>query len=348
MDMKLTRRLNLSVLGMVAGATFVATGASAATVCVWDILGANGPVASMVKDYTLNLQKQNIDLKVKTYTDESVAVADFKTGQCDAVMATTVRLRGFVPMAGSIDTLGSTSIIRGNGIDMPASYQVVQEVIKTFASPAAAKMMVNGDYETAGLIPLGAAVPILSDRKYSSVEGLAGSKLPAMDYDKAQAAMIKRIGAQPVSVDLLTIGPKFNNGQLSAVFLPLAAFRPFELYKGVGKKGAVVRFPVLISTYQMVVRHAKFPADFGLKSRTYWLGRYNEAMRYVKNAEKDVPTGTWMDLPPGDAVKYTLMLRDARIDLAGDGMYDKRGLKVVKKVRCKINPTDSECVSKEE
>ena len=55
-----------------------------------------------------------------------------------------------------------------------------------------------------------------------------------------------------------------------------------------------------------------------------------------------------MELSSENAYKYTLMLRESRIDIAQKGLYDKRDLKVIKKVRCKVNPVDPECTTKSE
>lgn len=49
-----------------------------------------------------------------------------------------------------------------------------------------------------------------------------------------------------------------------------------------------------------------------------------------------------------NSYKYTMMLRESRIDIAEQGLYDKRGLKVIKKIRCNINPADPECATKSE
>lgn len=55
-----------------------------------------------------------------------------------------------------------------------------------------------------------------------------------------------------------------------------------------------------------------------------------------------------MELSPENTYRYTLMLREARIDIAQMGLYDKRGLKILKRIRCHVNPADPECKSKSE
>ena len=98
----------------------------------------------------------------------------------------------------------------------------------------------------------------------------------------------------------------------------------------------------------MVINKAKFPEGFGQKSREYWASQFDRAMKLVDLAEASIPADTWMDLTPENGNKYTLMLRESRIDIANKGLYNKTGLKVLKKVRCSINPADAECATKSE
>jgi hypothetical protein len=135
------------------------SGAQAAQrICVYDLLGASGDLFNMAKDYVIAAQKHNVSIELKGYTDERVATEDFRTGQCDGVIATAFRTRQFNPVAGAIDSLGATTIVKDGKIDMPASYEVVRRIVQTFSDPKAGKLMVDGNYEVGGVIPLGAAV----------------------------------------------------------------------------------------------------------------------------------------------------------------------------------------------
>ena len=120
---------------------------------------------------------------------------------------------------------------------MPASYEVVRRIVQTFSDAKAAKLMVDGNYEIGGIIPLGAAYPVVNDRKLNSVEALAGKRIASFDYDKAQAVMIQKIGAQPISADIMNFASKFNNGSVDFIGAPSLAYKPLELNKGIGKKG---------------------------------------------------------------------------------------------------------------
>lgn len=316
--------------------------------CVYDMLGATGDLFNMTKDYVVAMQRNGVTMELKGYTDERVATEDFRTGQCDAVIATAFRIRQFNAVSGSIDTLGATTIVRNGKIDIPASYDVVRKLIQTYASPAATKLMTEGNHEVGGIIPLGAAYPIVSDRKVNTIEALAGKRIAAFDHDKAQAVMIQRIGAQPVSADITNFSTKFNNGSVDMIAAPTMAYKPLELAKGIGKNGAITRFPIMILTYQMALNRTKFPDGFGVKSREYWSSQFDRAMQLIKQADASIPPATWMDLSAENSYKYTLMLRESRIDIAQKGLYDKRGLKVIKKIRCNVNPGDPECATKSE
>ena len=302
----------------------------------------------MAKDYAVAMQKHGAALELKGYTDERVASEDYRTGQCDAFIATAFRTRQFNAVAGAVDTLGATTIVRDGKINIADSYEVVRKVIQTYSAPQASKLMVDGIHEVGGILPLGAAYPVVNDRKINTVEALAGKRIASFDYDKAQAVMIQRIGAQPVSADITNFSTKFNNGSVDMIAAPTLAYKPLELHKGIGKNGAIARFPILILSYQVILNKTKFPEGFGLHSRQYWLGQFDRALQLIKQADAGIPPGTWMDLTPENSYKYTLMLRESRIDIAEKGLYDKRGLKVIKKIRCNVNPGDPECATKSE
>jgi len=336
---------NKTLLSLLAGvlASTLALPAAAQKLCVYDLLGTAGDMNNMAKDFAVHASREGVKLEVKSYTDERVATEDLLAGQCDALMATGFRTRRFNSVAGSLDALGVSTIVRNGKVDIDGSYQVVLKTAQTFAMPAAQSLMVRGDYEVGGIIPFGAAYPVLNDRNIKTVEALAGKKITAFDYDKAQAVMIQKIGAQPVSADITSFAGKFNNGSVDMIVAPASAYRPLELHRGIGTKGAMNRFPVLIMTYQVILNKSRFPEGFGQKSRSYWLTQFDRARALITKAEKDVPAAVWSDLTPENMIKYTIMLRDSRIQIAEDGIYDKQGLKIIKRVRCSINAADSEC-----
>jgi hypothetical protein len=323
--------IKLSRLALL-GTAFAASSAMASSVCVFDLMGAQGDASNFVKDLKVASAKWGTTLELKTYTDEHVASEDFKAGQCDAVFMTGLRAREFNFFTGSIDSLGAVP-----------SYKDMQGVLATLAGPGAGKLMVNGSFEVAGIMPFGAAYLFVNDRSINNVSKLSGKKIAYLDYDKAQNKMIQKVGAQGVGSDITNFAGKFNNGSVDIIGAPAAAFKPLELYKGLGTKGAIADFPVVQLTYQLVIRKDKFPAGWGQNSRTFFEGQYDRAMSLIKAAEAQIDKKYWMHIPDADQAKYVVLLRDSRIALTNDGIYDKKMMAVLKKIRCKNNPSDAEC-----
>jgi hypothetical protein len=336
-----------------AGAAFaltaVAFSAQAANpMCVFDIIGTTGDAFNMAKDYAVAMQKNGVTVELKAYQNEAAAVADFTAGKCDALMATAFRTRQFNGVAGSIDTLGSTTVVRDGKVDLPASYEVVRKIVQTYAAPQAAKLMVEGAYEIGGIVPFGAAYPVVNNRAIDSVEALAGKKIASLEYDQAQAMMIQRVKGTAVPADINNLSAKFNSGEVDMIAAPTLAYKPLELNKGIGAKGGIARFPLMILTYQVVLNQSKFPAGFGEKSREHWVGEFDRAMKLIANADASIPAGTWMEVSPDHVKKYSDILRESRISIAEKGIYNKQGLKVIKKVRCAANPAQAECATADE
>lgn len=311
--------------------------------CIYDPLGTSGEGYSSARDYAIAMQRHGVDLEIKAFIDERVAVEDFRTGQCDAVSATALRTRSFISLPASLDSVGASSIVKQGKLDLKASYEVVRRFIQALSSPKAAELMVAGNYEVGGIIPLGAAYAFVNDRSISTLEAAAGKRVAAMDYDKSQAALIQRVGARPVAADVTNFGPMFNNGNVDVIIAPTIVYRPMELHKGIGTKGGVSSFPMAMLTYQMLFKKDKFPAGFGQKSRDYWLANYDRVMEIVARSDKEVPAKLWMDPSPADAERYVVLMREGRIDMAEKGLYDKKGLKLIKKIRCGVYAEAAEC-----
>lgn len=305
--------------------------------CVFDIVGRNGPAFGFAKDYALEAAQWGATLELEAYTDERLAAEDFKTGKCDAMAVTALRARAFNPFVGSIDAVGGVP-----------SYKHLKTVIQFLANPKASTLNINGQYEVAGIIPVGAAYVHVNNKEINSIEKAAGKRIAVLDYDKSQARMVQQLGAQPVASEVINFGTKFNNGQVDIVVAPAVAYQPLELYKGLGKSGGIYRFPLLQLTGNIVIRQDKFPKDFGLKSRQYVAKNFSVAVQQVEQAEQAVPEKHWLNIPDSDRQKYFQMMKEARIQLTNEGFYDPKMMKLLKKIRCSLEPTRGECSDKAE
>lgn len=307
------------------------------TFCVFDLAGTAGDVYALMKDYALASKGWGGDPELKVYTDERVAAEDFKAGKCDGVSITGMRGRQFNSFTGSLDAIGALPDLK-----------LAVNVMQLLAKPQLAADMVNGNYEVAGVIPVGAAYLFVNDKSLNTLSKAAGKKIAVLDYDKAQAKMVQQIGAQPVSADVTNFGSKFNNGQVDIIGAPAILYKPLELNKGLGTKGGIVRFPLLQVTGNVIIRKDKFPAGFGQKSRIWVATQLPRAFGIIGKMEKEIPAKYWMDIAATDKVGYVKLMRESRIALTKEGLYNKKMMNLLKKVRCQADAASFECALKDE
>lgn len=319
----------------------------ASLMCVFDPVGS-GDTRRAMQDYAVAMLKKGYQIQIKTYTDERVATEDFRTGQCDGVVATGLRTRPYVPSPAALDSVGASTIVRSGKVDLKGSYEVVRQFIALMSSPKAKDFVTAGPYELAGIFPLGAVYAFVNDRTIDTVEKAQGKRIAAFDHDKAQAQLIQRAGARPVAADITNFATMFNNGLVDVVMAPAMAYRPLELFRGIGTKGGVARFPVVILTAQAIIRTDRMPKNFGQDSREYFSSQFDTALAVVNKGDKEIPEKLWIDSTPRDNERYVLMMRQGRVIMGEKGFYDKKGLKLLKRIRCSLHAEASECTEETE
>jgi TRAP-type C4-dicarboxylate transport system substrate-binding protein len=306
--------------------------------CIFDPMGPNGKITQTAKDLAVAARDWNFMVDIKTYTDERVATEDFKAGQCEGVAISSLRARQFNTSVGSVDAPGNLR-----------NYAEMKTLLQMLANPVVASLAINGKYQIAALIPIGSIFVMVNDRNINSIEKAAGKRVVVLDWDPTQAKMISGIGAQPVPADFATYAGKFNNGQADIIAAPAMGYKPMELYKGIGKNGGVIRFPLLQATASIVIRRdlilPKIPdMDARLNQvRQFGLQYIDAVFTLLKDAENDIPKKTWIELSKSDQERYYKMLREARLHMTRDGIYDPVMMSLLKRVRCKHVPSDAEC-----
>lgn len=324
------------VLG--AGILMAAEAAQAKQVfCVFDLVGKNGDVYALMKDYQLAAKNWGADIELRVGQNEAVIAEDFKAGKCDGISVTGMRGRQFNKFTGSLDAIGAIP-------DLKLAVKVMQGL----ASPTFAKYMTNSKYEVAGVIPVGDAFLMVNNRSINTVAKAAGKKIAVLDYDEAQKIMVQQIGAQAVSADVTNFGSKFNNRQVDIIGAPAAVFKPLELHKGLGTKGAIVNYPILQVTGNLIIRPDKFPAGYGQKSREWVKTQLPRAFSILGKMKADIPQKYWMNIPAADKPGYQKLMRESRIDLTRRGVYDRRMMKLLWQFRCKEDRSNFECSLQDE
>ena len=302
--------------------------------CVFDLLGANGPVFSQMKDYKTAAIAWGVELELKPYTSERVAAEDFKAGLCDAVSFTGIRARQFNAFTGTLDAIGA----------MP-SYEHLKSVITTVSGKKAAKLMLSDPYEVVGIFPAGAGYMFVNDRSIDTVGELAGKRIAILDSDPAQVEMVNFIGGSPVGTSIANMYSKFNNGSVDITYGPAIVYEAMELYKGLEPKGGVIKFSLVQLTMQILIRKANFPEGYGQQSREFSLSQFDSAVTLIKKYENTIPAKLWISIPEKDATGYLEVFRQSRIRLRDKGIYNGKMLKLMRMLRCKKAPQLSECTA---
>ncbi|PKM22744.1 MAG: hypothetical protein CVV10_02810 [Gammaproteobacteria bacterium HGW-Gammaproteobacteria-14] len=331
--------ISLIAAALIATMALPAQAAVKRSLCVFDIVGTSGDVFNMMRDYRTAALAWGVDFDLKVYTDEMIATEDLKAGQCDAAAITGIRGRQLNQYTGSLDSVGA----------LP-SYQHVREAISVLASghPAIEPKLSSGPFEVVGISPMGAAYLFVKDRTINTVNKLAGKSISVMEYDAAQAKMAARVGMSPVLSDITNFAGRFNNGNVDICFAPVMAYSALELYKGMQPNGGIVDYVLGQLTLQVITRKDRFPAGFGGESRKYMLGQFDQAMRIIENAEKEVDQKWWVRIPEADRARYDEMMRESRIALRDEGIYDPDMMRLLRGIRCRVDGSRSECVNPQE
>ncbi len=307
------------------------------TFCVFDPVGAKGPIFDAMRDYQTSALSWGTELELKAYTNEAVVLADFNAGHCDAMGVTGTRVRPYNAFTASIEALGGIS-----------DYQQLQDLIGMLAKPQASKYMLQGDYEVAGIMPGGAVYIYVRDKAINSVEAAAGKRIATLDYDKASVKVVEHVGATMVPSSVATFAPRFNNGDVDVAYAPAIAYQPFEMYKGLGENGGIYRFSMAQMNFQLLIHSKRFPPQFAQQSREFAFRNFDKAMEHIRVAEAGIPENYWIDLPQKMMDEYKEMLRQIRLELTAEEVYDPRMMKLMFRLRCRANPGHFECAEKAE
>ena len=293
-------------------------------------------------DYPKLKQKASTEVNLKVYTDERVLTEDFRSKRCDGAGISNIRARQFNKFVGSIDAIGAVQ-----------NYKQLTQVIQLLARPEFDSKMVNRDYEVVGIVPLGAAYIMVNNRRIDTLPKAAGKKVAVMGFDATQKKLVQNVGAQPVTVDLTSVGGKFNNREVDIMAAPAILFDPLELHKGMQDKsgkvvGAIIRFPLVQVTGTLIMHRNKFPAGMGPIAREMISKQLAPAFQFVDKMEKDIPEKYWMDIREAEKPGYLKIMREARIQMTKEGYYDPAMMSILKKSRCSQYPSNFECALKDE
>lgn len=328
---------NTMLIGMMAVTIGVGVNVQAQTICTFDLGGASGPNFAIAKDYVLAAKNWNIQLVLKAYGDEDLAVQDFKNNQCDGLFATSFVTRQFNSYTGSINAIGA----------IPSNV-IARNLLTLMGNPKLAPDMQEGDYEAAGLIPIGSAYLVTKDRSINTLAKIEGKRLGVLKIDTVQKRMAAKVGAKPVEMTINSAGKKFKEGEIDILPSPAFGFSALEVYKSMGPNGGIARFPLSFMTGNLIIKPANFPAGFGQRSRSWFATQIPRFMNQVNKYDNSVPPKLWFDISTEDQVGYLKILRQMRIEFVHNKTYNPKMMNLLKKLRCQQDPSNYECSLKDE
>ncbi len=304
--------------------------------CVWDPVGRNGPVMSFYSDLIPKAQSWGLNIRFVAYTDESVAANDFKAGRCEAVLLTSIMARQFVKFGGTMDAIGAISSEKG-----------LELVLATLARPRAGKLMTQGKYEVVATFPVGSMFAFVNDRNIQSIDDFAGKRMAILNGDPQAKKFSDLAGTSPVNVSLATFAGQFNNGNLDIVLMPALAYNTFELYNGLGEKGGIINYRLYYGMLQTVAKRDMFPEDFGHNMRNYILTRLKAIDKMVKDAEDEIPKKYWIEISQFTKDEIDHFSKRVRMSLKEDNVNHPTALKLLWKIRCRLDNSRGECARPE-
>lgn len=305
-------------------------------VCVFDLLGKAGESYKLMEEWALAAKAWGADINLTVYQSEEAVDKNFKANKCDAAAMTTMRSREYNKFGGSIDALGG---IPNNEIARRAiNYALDKRNAKRLVSEK------NGvKYELAMITPIGIAYIFVKDRAMNTLEKGKGKKFAYLHYDLAQKVAVERVGAIGVPSDIFNFVKKFNDGEVDAIASPAYAYKPLEIYKGLGSNGAMFTYPVVNVTADLIIKPEQFPEGFGIKSREWAVKQLPSSFKKIEKMEAEIPAKYKLNVSKDDALRYQKLLREGRIELTKRGVYDPVMMSVLKKARCTVDRTNFEC-----
>lgn len=300
--------------------------------CIWDPIGKSGPAEKVLKEVKIKLMSWGVDLTYVVYSDERVAIEEFKLGRCDAVNVLDFRVRPFNHFTGSISAIGALT-----------SYEQLGVVLNSISTEQAAPLMRVGEYEITGFGPAGAIFLFTRDRSILEPEDFGGKRMAVLEGIPEVEYLTKKRGVTPVSSGIFDSFLKFNNGVVDLVAGPAIVYEPFELNKGLEPNGGIFERPFLYITMQVVARWDKLPEGIGQKGRSWSIEKYKDFVKFLSDPEDRLPQKYMIHIPQRLIDFWIEDFRESRMVLAEMGIYDPRMLKLMRKVRCKFDPHRAEC-----
>ncbi|WP_156490651.1 putative solute-binding protein, partial [Oleiphilus sp. HI0086] len=277
-------------------------------------------------------QAWGLKLKFVAYTEETDVVKQFKAGNCEAAVLTSILSRQFVKFAGTMDAIGAINSEKG-----------LELAIATLSRSRAGKLMIENNYEVVTTFPVGSMYAFVKDRSIDTIDEFSGQKIAILNNDPQMYKFASLSKSKPVTVTLSNFADKFKTGEVDIVIMPALAYNTFELYEGLADKGGIIDYRLYYGMLQTIARRDQFPEDFGNKMRNYMLTRMKAMNKMVVDAEEEIPKHYWIKTNQFVKDEIDHFSKRIRLALQDDQINNPTALKLFWKIRCRLDPSRGEC-----
>lgn len=300
--------------------------------CVWDPLGQNGPIYATVDDQKLRSLHYGLALDVRAYQDENQLISDLKSGECQAALMRGNRAHEFNRFVATLDAAGAVPDVE--------HFRILSQVI---ASSKMAKKMEQGDYVVAGVAYLGDSYFVRQSRSRSGFSELQQQRLATVDQEPTLKAIVEAINAKAKVLSANEAAKQFVSGELDAILVPAVIYHAF-IAGQLNAPMQIMNMPQSLSTMQLIARRDAFPTGLAQMLREDFLFKFDFYVKRVKAEERNVLAEYWQHIPVTEQKRRAKQLQQLRLKLRDEGLYDPTMLRIMRKVRCKLDPTNTECI----
>lgn len=311
-----------------------AQSALAQVFCVYDPLGTSGDYFTLFKDYQIEAKRWGVNLELQAYPDDRELIKRFESGQCDMASMVGLRARKYNKFTGTIDSAPG----------LFESYSDMRAVLNLLAQPKVAPYLEKGGYEVVGALPLGAGYAFVSDRNINSLQAAAGKRVVLPSFADNFDELIKQIHITPVFTDVADYTRAFSGGKAEIAIMPMVIYKPMELDKVLAKlNGGILRRPLLQFTMQILTRKNRFPPTFGQQSREFVLKQIDHSISIARNLDNQSDPRFWIYVKRTDMDRWDEITRSVDEEMAKQGILDPVMMKLMAKIRCRVNPALPDC-----
>ena len=189
--------------------------------CVWDVLGKQGPIYTALVDQKLRFSHYGIPLEVEAYINEQDVVDKLKSGHCDTSIMSGAKAKEFNDFTGSIEALGGVP-----------SRQHMKYLLQVLSSTHAHKKMAQGNFQIVGIIPIGANYIFTHDGKKPTLNRSFNGKNRAaiVEGDASQQAFFGAFDMQLIpGQSTAAAAGAYNLAEADMFMAPLVGYNMFNL-----------------------------------------------------------------------------------------------------------------------